>query len=1234
MAQTYCIPSYSGGTSNGDFIEGLSVGSIYNMALNAAGAPSYIDTNSALSTSLTSGVYYTLTLFSGTRTTHNTFAVFIDYNGDGDFFDTDESVIQFPEVNYPNYPMIYNFQVPTSVGNYVSRMRIVEVYDTTSSLLIRPCDNYQYGQTQDIKINLTSTIQYAACSGTDTITNCHGTLTDGSGPTANYLNNQDCKWLIRAPAGNKISINVSNVNIESFNDALYIYDGQNFGSASLGLFSGTTGGTVTSTGNYVLVYFHSNSSITGGGFNLIYNCIEPAYCSVLTNGCGANYISNTTISETGLNFSSSCDTANSAYSNYPNYAILEKGRTYSLTVTETIGSFGGPASAWIDYNMNHSFEPNEWITGPTFTVPAWAFSGATKLRVRAGDDLSANPANSTPCYVYYNGETEDYGILIKQAASDVPLADFSAAFTTLTVGEGNNFTDLSTNFPSSFKWSFPGAVPSSSTSPTPKNIIYPTVGCYPVTLIAYNGMGSDTITKTCYINVVAPGTNYCNPNPYYGVGNSFINGVHLNSLSNLNTGNNNGSVYTFYANPVADVALSINSILTIYTGPDNSDYYAAWIDYNNDNDFNDINEKLGQVTNVQANSSASLTFVVPSGTSFGNKRMRIRNAHTANSGSIIDPCTGYYFGETEDYLANIITAFPAPVADFSASATSISANSSVNFTDLTSNAPTSWAWTFTGGTPSTSTVQNPTNILYSTPGCYPVQLIAISVNGGDTLKRTCYIDVAPVAPVADFVANTTTFLLNGSANFTDQSSNLPTSWEWTFYGASPSTSTNQNPTNIAYNGVNCYDVKLKVSNSAGVDSITKTCFINVVSSASPCTELFFSEYLEGASNDKALEIYNPDTTAVNLNGYAVEVYSNGGTTPTVTYNMTGTLAAHGVFVLANSGSNATILAIADATSGVCNFNGNDALVLKKNGIILDVIGEVGVNPGLNWAVGTGSTQDHTLTRKITVALPEANWATSQSQWNSYSIGTTTYLGAYTSNCSISSSAPNAAFTVSNPTCVDLPTLFTNTSSNATSYLWTFNGTTPSTSSLASPAATWLSSGIYQVTLIASNSIYSDTLTETVTINDNPALPVITQNGNTLQSTPALTYEWYLANVFIPGATSQNYNPTQNGQYRVKVTNASGCWTTSLNFNYSTVGINENTKNSAEIKIIPNPFSSSIALLVTTALHGKEYKIIDKLGRVLKRGTITETRNEIELNEFAQGIYLLLMNNQSFKLVKQ
>lgn len=83
----------------------------------------------------------------------------------------------------------------------------------------------------------------------------------------------------------------------------------------------------------------------------------------------------------------------------------------------------------------------------------------------------------------------------------------------------------------------------------------------------------------------------------------------------------------------------------------------------------------------------------------------------------------------------------APNANFSANVTNIPVGGSVNFTDLSTNTPTSWSWTFSGGTPASSTVQNPSNVVYNTAGTYTVTLTATNTSGNDTETKTGYIIV-------------------------------------------------------------------------------------------------------------------------------------------------------------------------------------------------------------------------------------------------------------------------------------------------------------------------------------------------------------------------------------------------------------------------------------------------------------------------------------------------------------
>jgi predicted extracellular nuclease len=171
------------------------------------------------------------------------------------------------------------------------------------------------------------------------------------------------------------------------------------------------------------------------------------------------------------------------------------------------------------------------------------------------------------------------------------------------------------------------------------------------------------------------------------------------------------------------------------------------------------------------------------------------------------------------------------------------------------------------------------------------------------------------------------------------------------------------------------------------------------------SDLFFSEYVEGSSNNKALEIYNGTGAAVDLaaGGYNVQMYFNGAATATTTINLTGSVANGDVYVVAHPSANATILAQADLTSaaGVAWYNGDDAVVLRKGTTVLDVIGQIGTDPGSEWGTGLTSTADNTLARNANICAgdPDGSNAFDPSiEWTGFAMDTFSGLGAHTANC--------------------------------------------------------------------------------------------------------------------------------------------------------------------------------------------------------------------------------------------
>ncbi len=267
--------------------------------------------------------------------------------------------------------------------------------------------------------------------------------------------------------------------------------------------------------------------------------------------------------------------------------------------------------------------------------------------------------------------------------------------------------------------------------------------------------------------------------------------------------------------------------------------------------------------------------------------------------------------------------------------------------------------------------------------------------------------------------------------------------------------------------------------------------MQTVAAAAP-TELFFSEYIEGSSNNKALEIYNGTGASINLaaGGYNVQIFFNGNPVSTLTINLTGTVADGDVYVLAQSSASVTILAQADQTNGSGWFNGNDAVVLRKGTTVIDAIGQTGFDPGSEWGAGLTSTADNTLSRKSTICAGDADGSNvfdPSIEWDGFAIDTFTGLGAHTADCG---STPTVNLTVS-----DVSTNEGN--SGTTSFDFTVNLSTPAVAG----GVTFDIATQDNTATVADNDYVANTLTgQTIPEGDSSYTFSVLVNGDTTEET--------------------------------------------------------------------------------------------------------------------------------------
>jgi lysyl endopeptidase len=274
------------------------------------------------------------------------------------------------------------------------------------------------------------------------------------------------------------------------------------------------------------------------------------------------------------------------------------------------------------------------------------------------------------------------GLLVLNGSSDpctavnptAPIAQFSATPTTVNTGGTVSFTDLSSGSPTSWAWtisgggwSYTGGTSASSQNP---QVIFNTAGQYTITLVATNTSGTDSEIKTNYITVTCAGSS--------AACDEYINNVLLNTINNtsvcsvggygdytgISTVLAKGSTYTITITP------AINGVPGAYS----DDEVAAWIDYNNDLDFNDPGERIAYVL-VAAGWNNVFNFTVPANATTGLVNMRVRISYFPD-GAIV-PCGQSTYGEVEDYKINIVASsglgennldglsiFPNPTNDF------------------------------------------------------------------------------------------------------------------------------------------------------------------------------------------------------------------------------------------------------------------------------------------------------------------------------------------------------------------------------------------------------------------------------------------------------------------------------------------------------------------------------------------------------------------------------------------
>ena len=417
-------------------------------------------------------------------------------------------------------------------------------------------------------------------------------------------------------------------------------------------------------------------------------------------------------------------------------------------------------------------------------------------------------SNSADDYMYVDDVKLQAGV---PGGPVAPVADFSGVPTSGVAPLMVQFTDSSTNTPTSWSWTFGDGESSSLQNPTHE---YTSAGDYTVSLTAANSAGSDGETKTDYISVSSTGPTTIFSDDF----ESALSGWTTSGTVNWYTGTPKNDTHgvefiedAYLQRTISTAGYSnigVSFYLSAYTLEAGENVQALWYDGSSWTVLKQINdgdpEEDGQLHYLE--------YSLPAGASNNSNfalRFKINGSWPTDYGYVDDVVV---MGGT--------AAGNPPVADFSGFPRSGAASLEVDFTDASTESPTSWSWTF--GDAGTSTSQNPTHT-YTSAGDYDVSLTATNADGSDTETKLDYITVG-AAPVAAFSGTPTTGVTPLTVSFTDSSTNSPTSWSWNF--GDTGTSAAQSPSH-QYTSAGIYTVSLTASNAYGSDGETKTNYITV-----------------------------------------------------------------------------------------------------------------------------------------------------------------------------------------------------------------------------------------------------------------------------------------------------------------------------------------------------------------------------------------------------------------------
>lgn len=730
------------------------------------------------------------------------YSMWIDWDQNGDFNGVGESVgSTYGNSMTGNFTGSFTVPATAPLGYTRLRVRNSYIYDPAS------CDDDDYGEVEDYTVWV---YQLSDCSGmptagvvADTMSVCplnpFELLATGTTAPATGLTGQ---WQ-SSPAGANTWTNISNANLPS-----YIY---------------AAGISVATDFRFIYTCSISGLADTSSIMEVSLKSATECYCIPTYNtACDVgDDISNVKLEGESITLNNPTGCSPAGYGDYTSMAApdLAPGNSYDLKVST---SYGSPnyedVKAWIDYNLNGTFEPGEEIANTNgnglsasgtstfnFTVPNNTAAGNYRMRVR----LVYSSGTFDPCSNEYYGETEDYMVSIIQlsdcagtpsagSVTDSMLVCPSTAIQLTATGVSapangqsgqwqsspagaNTWTNISNAFSANYTYA--------------AGVMVETEFRYILTCsISNQADTSDVIyvelkpTIECYCEVNSTSVNY-------GIGSFSTTGA----LTNVNNVTSGGS-YTDYSDSLFVAQNPGGTVNFTIASASGSAGMGIWIDWNQNGSFYDSGEQVYNAGTYVTTGSGS--FTVPVNQTPGNYRMRVVANWLSTNPIPCDDLGNISYGEAEDYTFTVIALCDTPVLSLGID-TFMCSGSSITLDVGAANAGFDIEWN-DGSTNQTLTV--------NTGGTYYVSV------ADDICVATDTIVITEIAgPTATEIDVTTTGGCNYSFELLNESG--ATEYSWDFGDGSPLNNSATPSHSYTANGV--YTVSVTISNICGSETFTK-----------------------------------------------------------------------------------------------------------------------------------------------------------------------------------------------------------------------------------------------------------------------------------------------------------------------------------------------------------------------------------------------------------------------------